>query len=51
MKTMFSLSELAAQIERNQSAKKDFVATTNALRVIDGGPRGYQLEVKNGHTE
>lgn len=45
MKTQLSIKQLAEQIEANQRAKEDFVATTNALQVVEAGPQGYQLTV------
>lgn len=55
MKTQLSISELAAKIEANQQAKKDYVVTTNALELVaydnTAGDRVEALKIVNGLTE
>ena len=52
MKTGKTLQELAIELERQQTAKKDMIVDMGALSMldIDGGGTGLALQVTGGST-
>lgn len=46
MKTQMTLQQMAAELERQQSAKRDFVADTRKLEMVD--PDHLRLETRDG---
>jgi hypothetical protein len=49
MKQQMTVQALAAEVQRQKHAKRDFIATTNSLTLVQPGPAGgWRLELDDG---